>query len=67
MVYDTFENLTDENLPLMQRHRAAASGKVKAIWVGGLSPSGLNAAVDRARAIPPSLPPRKKPGWACCR
>jgi hypothetical protein len=43
VVYDTFENLTGENLPLMQRHRATASGKMKRVWVGGLSPSGLNA------------------------
>lgn len=47
VVFDTFENLTDENLPLMQRHRALAASGLQRIWLGGLSPAALNGtAVD---------------------
>lgn len=41
VVRDTFKNLTDENLPLKQRHEAALSSPLKQIWLAGLSPSGL--------------------------
>ena len=41
VVRDTFVNRTAENLPIMQRHRAAASGKFKQAWLAGLSPAAL--------------------------
>ncbi|MFZ2640601.1 MAG: sugar-binding protein [Verrucomicrobiia bacterium] len=41
VVRDTFKNLTNENLPLMQRHEAALSSSLKRIWLAGLSPAGL--------------------------
>jgi hypothetical protein len=41
LVRDTFINLTDENLPIMQRHRVLTDGKLKKVWLAGLSPSGL--------------------------
>jgi len=41
VVRDTFKNLTNENLPLMQRHEAALSSPLKKIWLAGLSPAGL--------------------------
>ncbi|MCD6361066.1 MAG: hypothetical protein J7M38_09395, partial [Armatimonadetes bacterium] len=37
-VFDTFTNLTDENLPLMQRHECNLSGRLKRKWLAGLSP-----------------------------
>lgn len=40
VVFDTFKNLTNENLPLMQRHEAKLPG-LKKIWLAGLSPAGL--------------------------
>jgi hypothetical protein len=40
VVFDTFKNLTKENLPLMQRHEATLPS-LKKIWLAGLSPSGL--------------------------
>ena len=39
VVRDSFENLTEENLPLMHRHSIQVKGLKKA-WVAGLSPSG---------------------------
>ncbi|HPA17925.1 MAG TPA: sugar-binding protein [Verrucomicrobiae bacterium] len=43
VVRDTFRNLTEENLPLMQRHEIAISSPfpIKRIWLAGLSPAGL--------------------------
>jgi len=40
VVFDTFKNLTKENLPLMQRHEAKIPS-LKKIWLAGLSPAGL--------------------------
>jgi hypothetical protein len=40
VVYDTFKNLTKENLPLMQRHEVTLTS-LKKIWIAGLSPAGL--------------------------
>jgi hypothetical protein len=40
VVRDTFTNLTHDNLPLMQRHRAVMPG-LKKVWLAGLSPAGL--------------------------
>jgi hypothetical protein len=42
LVRDRFTNLTEENLPLMQRHRVIAAGTFKKVWLAGLSPSSLN-------------------------
>jgi hypothetical protein len=39
VVRDTFTNWTDENLPIMQRHRVPM--KLKKVWLAGLSPSSL--------------------------
>jgi len=39
VVRDTFTNLTEENLPLMQRHRVLVPG-LKKVWLAGLSPAG---------------------------
>jgi hypothetical protein len=39
VVRDTFTNLTQENLPLMQRHRVRMPG-LKKVWLAGLSPAG---------------------------
>ena len=43
IVRDTFKNLTNENLPLMQRHETAVSSSspINKIWLAGLSPAGL--------------------------
>ncbi|MFA6562710.1 MAG: sugar-binding protein [Verrucomicrobiia bacterium] len=41
VVRDTFKNLTNENLPLMQRHEATLSSPLRKIWLAGLSPTGL--------------------------
>jgi len=41
VVRDTFENLTAENVPIVQRHRAQ-SGGVKRVWIAGLSPASRN-------------------------
>jgi len=43
VVRDTFKNLTNENLPVMQRHEAvvSSSSPIKKIWLAGLSPAGL--------------------------
>ena len=38
LVHDTFTNLTDENLPLMQRHECAFGDRLKKRWLAGLSP-----------------------------
>jgi len=46
IVRDTFENLTDENLPLMQRHEVAFSSPLRRIWLAGLSPAGLTGATS---------------------
>jgi len=40
VVFDTFKNLTKENLPLMQRHEATLT-PLKTIWLAGHSPAGL--------------------------
>jgi hypothetical protein len=42
LVFDTFTNLTDENLPLMQQHRLTSGDKLKKVWLAGLSPSGTS-------------------------
>jgi len=42
VIRDTFTNLTDQNLPLMQRHRASIGGGSypwKQVWLAGLSPA----------------------------
>lgn len=36
VVYDTFTNLTDEKLALMQRHEAVTSGGFAHVWLAGL-------------------------------
>jgi hypothetical protein len=36
MVYDTFENLTANNLPLMIRYQAVLGDRTKEVWLGGL-------------------------------
>jgi hypothetical protein len=41
VVRDTFKNLTNENLPLMQRHECAFSSPMKKLWLAGISPAGL--------------------------
>jgi hypothetical protein len=43
VVRDTFTNLTQENLPLMQRHRVRMPG-LKKVWLAGLSPAGRGSA-----------------------
>lgn len=42
VVRDTYENLTNDNLPLMHRHTVKVAG-LKKTWVAGLSPSGSGA------------------------
>jgi hypothetical protein len=44
LVRDTFINRTQENLPLMHRHRAFIAG-LKKVCLAGLSPSGLEASL----------------------
>lgn len=39
VVFDTFENLTAEKLPLLQRHRVRLDSEVKRVWLGGVSPA----------------------------
>lgn len=39
VLFDTFENLTGESLPLMQRHRAQLAGGIRRVWLGGISPA----------------------------
>lgn len=51
VIFDTFENLTEANLPLMQRHRAQATGEAQRIWLAGLAPASLN-----GRAADPQNP-----------
>src|SRR5262249_9825961 len=46
VVRDTFENLTRENLPLMQRHRARAAAGMKRVWLGGIAPTSLDGATS---------------------
>ena len=41
VVRDTFTNRTDENLPLVQRHRAFAPGRFSKVWLAGISPANL--------------------------
>ncbi|MCX7886149.1 MAG: hypothetical protein N3B01_02675 [Verrucomicrobiae bacterium] len=41
VVFDTFNNLTDENLPLMQRHEAQLPGLSK-VWLAGLPAPALS-------------------------
>jgi hypothetical protein len=38
IVHDTFINLTDQNLPLMHRHRVMTAQPLKKVWLAGLSP-----------------------------
>ncbi|MBM3861191.1 MAG: hypothetical protein FJ395_16305 [Verrucomicrobia bacterium] len=40
VVFDTFKNLTKDNLPLMQRHEAKLPS-LKKIWLAGHSPAGV--------------------------
>jgi hypothetical protein len=43
IIRDTFTNLTSENLPLMQRHRAhPVYAALKHCWLAGISPAGLD-------------------------
>jgi hypothetical protein len=37
-VFDTFTNLTDENLPLMQRHECDLGDRLQKKWLAGVSP-----------------------------
>lgn len=46
-VFDTFRNLTDENLPVMQRHTVGLQGRLKKVWIGGLSPRSLSGSLAR--------------------
>ncbi|MBI5684580.1 MAG: hypothetical protein HZC54_05840 [Verrucomicrobia bacterium] len=41
VIRDTFKNLTNDNLPIMQRHEVTLSLPLKKIWLAGLSPAGL--------------------------
>jgi hypothetical protein len=36
VVFDTFTNLTDENLGIMHRHQAKLGENLKKLWIGGL-------------------------------
>ena len=36
-VFDTFKNLTQEDLPLMQRHTADLKGRLDNVWIAGLA------------------------------
>jgi len=41
LVFDTFTNLTDENLPLMHRHEAQLGDRLRGVWLAGLErPTG---------------------------
>ncbi len=42
VVRETFTNLTNENLPLMQRRQLTTTGGFKKYWLGGLSPSSAS-------------------------
>ncbi len=42
VVYDTFTNLTDDNLGIMHRHQANLGDQVKKLWVAGLEQPGGN-------------------------
>ncbi len=46
VVLDTFENLTEENLPLMQRHRVRTESVVNRVWLGGVSPASRSGTVS---------------------
>lgn len=41
-VFDTFRNLTGENLPIMQRHTVPLGGRLAKVWLAGASPFGNN-------------------------
>jgi len=50
IVRDTFTNLTNENLPLMQRHRVALGAAGKSwdkVWLGGLSSASGTGTVSK--------------------
>lgn len=42
VIYDTFGNLTDQNVPIMQRHTCELGEDLKRAWVAGLSPASGN-------------------------
>lgn len=42
VVHDTFTNRTDQNLPLMHRHRVTGEASWRQVWLVGLSPSALS-------------------------
>jgi hypothetical protein len=39
LVFDRFTNLTDENLPIIQRYTCDLRGRLQKAWVAGLSPA----------------------------
>ena len=41
VICDTFTNRTDENLPLIQRHRLAAPERFQKVWLAGIPPGSL--------------------------
>ena len=49
VVFDTFENLTEKNLPLMQRHRVRTDPVVNRVWLGGVSPASRNGTISDAQ------------------
>jgi hypothetical protein len=42
LVTETFKNLTDQPLPLMQRHTINLQGRGKKVWCAGISPASGN-------------------------
>ena len=50
LVHDTFTNLTNENLPLMQRHRIVPATRDKTwdkVWLGGLSSASNTGTISK--------------------
>ena len=58
VVHDTFTNLTQENLPLMQRHRVRMPG-LKKVWLAGLSPAGRGSSSSDPGNPRHTAPPRR--------
>ena len=49
LVFDTFTNLTSENLPLMHRHEIDLAGQDASVWLAGLKrPTGTGSSSDSA-------------------
>ncbi len=42
VIHDTFSNLTDANVPIMQRHTCELGDQLSRAWVAGLSPASGN-------------------------